>query len=81
MVIWTIRTKGDGFDPIPEVVHGVQGNFLEKMSATPFHPSFLHQTTGAKGINGTKLSELVDDLVDEFLREVGHCGGRDTDWV
>jgi len=82
-VIWAARTKGNEFDPIPEMFHGMQTNLLEKMPATPFYPPPLHQTTGAKGICGVALGDLVDDCVDELLWEVGHGGGRlaGSGWV
>ena len=75
VVIWAVGTEGDELDPIFEVVRGVQANFLEKMPTAPFNPSFLHQTTGTESTRGTKLGDLVDNLVNELLWEVGHGGG------
>ena len=76
MVSWTARTGWNELDPIPEVVRGVQTNFLENIPAAPFYPSFLYQTTGVEGMCGVASGDLIDDLVNELLWEVGHGGGR-----
>ena len=61
--------------PVPNVVNSAQTDFLEKMSAASFDPSFLYQTTGSEVMRGPVLRNLINYLVDEFLREAGHGGG------
>jgi hypothetical protein len=74
-----VATRWNGLDPVPKVVRGVQTDFLEKMSATSFDPSFLHQTTSSEGhARGFVLGNLVNYLVDELLREVRTWWGRSS---
>jgi len=74
MAIRTVVANGNELDPVPIVLRGVQANFLEKMPATSFYPAFLHQTTSSEVMRRIALGNLVNDLVDEFLWEVGHGG-------